>query len=373
MDDSSLKFLENLCNACGPTGFEREPALVARRRVEKYCDEVSGDKLGSLLFRKTGARRKPVVLLPGHSDEIGFIVSGVSKEGFLHFNPLGGWPDQVLLAQRVAVMTRKGRVSGVIAAKPPHLMTEEERKQLVPLRKMFIDIGCSNPDEVREMGVRVGDAVVPESRFSTFVKPVFKDGKKTGEATLAMGRAFDNRAGLFVAVEAVRRLALKKIPHPNTVVAAATTQEEVGVRGATTTGYKVDPDVCIVLDVDIAGDVPGIAEHEAAARLGAGVSICTFDRSLIPNQALKELVISVAEKEKVPYVLTSMWGGGTDGGAIHKTREGCPTIYLGIATRHIHSHVGILDLADLERCVDLLIAVVRRLDGKTVASLTEIH
>ena len=221
VNKTALRFFEALSNAAGPTGFEREPARLARKYVEPFCDEVASDKLGSLIFRKTGTRKKPVVLLPGHADEIGFIVSGIHKTGFLTFNPLGGWPDQVLLAQRVQVLTKKGPIPGLIAAKPIHLMTQEERGKLVKKDKMFIDVGCANREEAAEMGVRVGDAVVPDSRFSTVSKTVFKKGKKAGKATLAVGKAFDNRAGLFVACEVLRRLAREKIAHPNTVVGAA--------------------------------------------------------------------------------------------------------------------------------------------------------
>jgi len=270
-------------------------------------------------------------------------------------------------------MTRKnGLIPGVIAAKPIHLMSPDERKQLVTKDKMFIDIGCANPDEVEAMGVRVGDAVVPVSRFSVIEKTAYKDGKKDGKRQIGMSRAFDNRAGLFVVSEVVRRLAEEKIKHPNTVVGAATTQEEVGLRGATTAGYKVQPDVCMALDVNIAGDCPGIEEHEANSSMGSGVSICTYDKSMIPNQNLKELVIETAEEEKIPYTLTSTSGGGQDGGAVHKVREGCPTIYLGVPTRHIHSHVGMADLEDMQRMIDLVLALVKKMDAKTVASLTEV-
>lgn len=372
MKKAALKYFENLCNASGPTGFEAEPIRLAREYVKGACDDVLSDKLGSVIFRKKGPKNGPVVLLPGHADEIGFIVSGIHKSGFLNFNPLGGWPDQVLLAQRVRVMTRGGQVPGVVASKPPHLMSSDERTKLVKKEKMFIDVGASNEDEAREMGIRVGDAIVPESRFALIEKTVYKDGKKQkGKASIAMGKAFDNRAGLYVATEVLRRLSAEKIAHPNTVLAAATVQEEVGLRGAGTAGYKVEPDVCIAVDVDIAGDVPGIEPHEAPGKMGGGVTICTYDRSMIPNQKLKDLAIDTAEAEKIPYALTSMAGGGQDAGAVQRQREGCPALYLGVPTRHIHSHVGLLDLADLEHTVDLAIAMIKRLDAKTVQDFVE--
>ncbi|MBN1516638.1 M42 family metallopeptidase [Candidatus Sumerlaeota bacterium] len=372
MRKQSLQFFENICNAPGPSGFEREVARMVKEYVQPHCDEVSADKLGSLIFTKHGASKKPVVLLPGHSDEIGFLIHAIHESGYLKFYQLGGWPDQVLLGQRLTILTKKGPLFGVIAAKPPHLMKADERSKVVTKDQMFIDIGCSNADEAKDMGVRVGDCAVPDSTFHTITRNVFKDGKKKGKATLAVGKAFDNRAGMFVAAEAIRRLHTEKIKHPNTVVGAATSQEEVGLRGAATAGYKTQPDVCLALDVDIAGDVPGIDRSQCANGLGGGVSICAYDASLIPNQALKEFVLDTAEKCKIPYTITCTAGGGTDGGAVHKVREGCPSIYLGVPTRHIHSHVGILDMQDLENLIELVVQLIKRLDAKTVESFTAI-
>jgi putative aminopeptidase FrvX len=367
---ASVEFLQELSEAFGPSGFETEPARVVKRFVEPFSDEIRTDKLGSLLFSKRGTSDGPVVLIPGHIDEVGFVVGGVDARGFLAFNPVGGWFDQVLLAQRVLVRTRRGTLPGVIAAKPPHLLDPEERKKLVPQDKMFIDIGASNRDEVRAMGVRIGDPVVPDSGFRTLDKPVFVDGEQQGETTLCMGKAFDDRVGAFMAAEVVRRLAADGLSHPNTVVGAATVQEEVGLRGAGTTAWVVQPDVCLTLEVDIARDVPGMDDDACPVTMGGGPSVLTFDASMVPNQPLKELVLDTAEQEAITVQLSQMRRGGTDAGIIHKTHAGCPSIVLGVPTRHIHSHVGLLCLDDVERCIELVLAVVRRLDAATVAGFT---
>ena len=196
---------------------------------------------------------------------------------------------------------------------------------------MFIDIGCSNEREAKELGVRIGDPVVPDSAFGTLEKTIFrKDGggeeKNLGRTTLACGKGFDDRIGAFIAAETVRRL--KEIPHPNTVIGAATVQEEVGLRGARTSAALAAPDVCITLEVDIAGDAPGIESHEAPAKMGLGPSLITFDGSMIPNQPLKELVIRTAEECHIPLQLSQMRGGGTDAGAIHVHNVGCPSVVL---------------------------------------------
>jgi putative aminopeptidase FrvX len=368
--ERSVKFLEELTNSFGPSGFERDAARVLKAYVEPFVDEITTDKLGSLLFTKRGASDSPVVFLPGHIDEVGFVVSGIGKEGFLSFNQVGGWFDQVLLSQRVIVRTTKGLLPGVVAAKPPHLLTTEERDKVVKKDKMFIDIGASNEDEAKEMGVRVGDPVVPDSRFSTMTKTVFEEGKKKGEMRLAMGKGFDDRIGAFVAAEVVRVLREENIPHPNTVVGGGTVQEEVGLRGARTAAWVVKPDVCLTLEVDISGDVPGIEPHKALTRMGKGPGILTFDGSMIPNQPLKELIIQTAEEAGIPYQLSQMSRGGTDAGVIHISYAGCPSVVLGVPTRHIHSHVGILSLEDTENCVRLVVEVVKKLDADRVASLT---
>jgi endoglucanase len=366
-----MKYLEDLTNCFGPSGFEREPAKITWQYVSKFSDSVTLDRLGSVLFRKRGASDNPVVLLPGHVDEVGFIVSSVNKLGYLTFNPLGSWFDQVLLGQRVLVRSTKGIVPGIIAAKPPHVLPPDERTKVVTKEKMFIDVGASNEDEAKEMGIRVGDPVVPDSKFSTMKKRVFKDGKRKGTDTLAVGKALDDRIGIFIVAEVVRTLAEKKLKHPNTIVGAATTMEEVGLRGARTAAYVVKPDVCITLEVDIAGDVPGIEPHEAPARMGCGPSITTWDTSMIPNRELVDFILGVAEKNRIPYQL-SQGKGGTDAGAIHQSNAGCPSVVVSVPTRHIHAHAGMLSLTDTENCIKLIVEAVKKLDKKTVDTFTSL-
>ncbi len=371
-DQKAMRLLEELTNSFGPSGFEREPARIVKGYVSKFADEVYTDKLGSLMFTKKGISDTPVVLLPGHVDEVGFIVSSVNKLGFLTFNPLGGWFDQVLLGQRVLVRTEKGQIPGVIAAKPPHLLPPAEREKVVNKEKMFIDIGASNDDEAKAMGVRIGNPVIPDSHFSTMEKQVYKDGKRKGKDVIAIGKAFDDRIGAWTAAEVVRTLAEKKIRHPNLVIGAATTQEEVGLRGARTTAFVTKPDVCITLEVDIAGDVPGIEPSEAPCKMGGGPSVTTYDASMIPNQGLVDLVIKTADAAKIPYQLSQIARGGTDAGVIHIANAGCPSVVIGVPTRHIHSHVGLFSMTDAENGVKLIVEIIKKLDKGTVARLTEI-
>ncbi len=184
--------------------------------------------------------------------------------------------------------------------------------------------------------------------------------------------SFDARVGAFIAAEVVRRIVEGKVAHPNTVTGAATVQEEVGLRGARTSAHVVQPDVCLTLEVDIAGDVPGIEAWEAPTRMGLGPAVLTYDASMVPNEGLKNLVITTAEECRIPHQLSQMKGGGTDGGAIHMANAGCPSVVITVPTRHIHSHVALVSLDDIENAIALLIEVVKRLDKKTVDSFTAI-
>ena len=269
--------------------------------------------------------------------------------------------DQVLLAQKVIIRGTKGDVVGVIASKPPHILPMEERKKVVVKKDMFIDIGVSSKEEVEEVGIRVGDPVVPWSPFQ-----IIHDGK------VAMGKAFDDRIGAFVIMEAMRRIKEQKIAHPNIIIGAATVQEEVGLRGAQTMAQTVNPDVAIVLEVDIAGDVPGIKPHEAATKMGGGPGMITYDRSMIPNQDLKEFVLDIASKAQIPIQLSQMAGGGTDAGRIHVNSSGCPSVVLTVPTRHIHSHIGLLSIKDTENMIQLVVELLRKLDWDTVNGFSEL-
>ena len=363
LDSRSIDLLRELSEAFGPSGFEREPAAIVKREGEKNADEVLYDKLGSVVFKVRGNSDSPKLLLAGHIDEVGFVVTGIEKEsGYLTFSPLGGWFDQVLLGHRVTVRTRKGDLTGIIASKPPHLLSPEEREKVVKLDSMFIDVGASSREAAeKEFGVRIGDPVAPLAPF------FLQKGKR-----VAMGKAFDDRIGTFVGLEVLRRLKAQRMQHPNCLFVAATVQEEVGLRGAQTVASLVEPDVAFALEVDIAGDVPGIKPSDAPARMGKGPSILTFDASMIPNQALKSFVIETAERERIPHQLSVVAKGGTDAGRFHISKAGCPSIVISVPTRHIHSHSAVADLADVDNTVRLVLALVRKLDAKTVQSFVRL-
>lgn len=353
--DETVEFLRALTEAHGVPGYESEVRALLRDYFEPLGD-VSQDKLGSLICHQRGDG--PRVMLAGHMDEIGFIVRHVTKDGFLKFLQLGGWWDQVLLGHRVVIKTHKGDVIGVIGAKPPHLLDAEERAKIVKKDDMYIDIGATSREEATAAGIRVGDPVVPHSKFEILANP-----------QTYLSKAFDNRIGCAVVIDVLRDLSPSD--HPNDLYGVATVMEEVGVRGATTSVRAVNPDVAIILESDIAGDIPGIKDEVCDVKLGGGPSMLVYDARMIPNIKLRDLVVETAADLDMALQFNAMPGGGTDGGAIHLHDTGVPTVVVGVPARHIHSHGAIIHREDYDETVRLISAVVARLDAETVAGLTQ--
>ncbi|MEZ4644380.1 MAG: M42 family metallopeptidase [Chloroflexota bacterium] len=352
--DQTQQFLKSLTEAHGVPGYETEIRALLREYMQPL-GELTQDKLGSLICSQPG--NGPKVMLAGHMDEIGFMVTHITDEGFLKFQQLGGWWDQVLLGHRVVVKTRKGDVIGVIGAKPPHLLPPDEASKIVVKKEMYIDIGATAKEEVAASGVRIGDPVVPDSSF------VVLANEKT-----YLAKAFDNRVGCAVVIDALRHFQTHE--HPNHIYGVQTVMEEVGIRGATTSARAVNPDVAIILESDIAGDVPGIKAEESSVKLGGGPTVLMYDARMIPNIKLRDLVIDTAESLGIPLQFSSIAAGTTDGAAVHLHGVGVPTVVIGVAARHIHSHGAIIHRDDYDRAVQLVTAVVAKLDAATVAKLT---
>ncbi len=351
--DRTLEYLKELVDAHGVPGFEDDVAKVMEKQL-KGVGSFSKDRLGSFICEKVGDAKGPRVMLAGHLDEVGFMVRSVNKEGFVKFLALGGWWGHVVLGQRLIIKTRKGDVLGVVGSKPPHELRDEDRKKVIEIKDMYIDVGATNDWDVKKkLDIRPGDPIVPDSAFAVMANP-----------NLLLAKAWDNRIGCALAAETARRLVGEK--HPNILFAVATVQEEVGLRGAKTSSSKVRPDVALALDVGIAHDTPGTEGDE---KLGGGPLVVIYDASNIPNRRLRELVIDTAAALKIPLQYEAVERGGTDAGRIHLSGEGVPSLSMGVAARYIHSHVSIIDRRDYEATVKLLVALVKRLDKKTVASL----
>ncbi|WHZ56761.1 M42 family metallopeptidase [Metabacillus hrfriensis] len=355
--DETLQMLKDLTDAKGIPGNEREPREVMRKYITAYADEVTTDGLGSLIAKKTGKEGGPKIMVAGHLDEVGFMVTQIDDKGFLRFQTVGGWWSQVMLAQRVTITTKKGDVTGVIGSKPPHILPPEMRKKPVDIKDMFIDIGASSREEAMEFGVLPGDQIVPYFEFTVM-----------NNEKMLLAKAWDNRIGCAIAIDVLK--GLKDAEHPNVVYGVGTIQEEVGLRGARTSAHAIQPDIGFGVDVGIAGDTPGISEKEASSKMGEGPQIILYDASMVSHKGLRDFVVGVADELSIPYQFDAIAGGGTDSGAIHMTANGVPALSITIATRYIHSHAAMLHRDDYENAVKLITEVIKRLDEETVKTIT---
>lgn len=354
--DPTLTMLKELTDANAISGHEREARDVMEKYVKPYADEVFTDHLGSLIAKKVGEENGPKIMVAGHLDEVGFMITRIDKNGFLYFQTIGGWWNQVMLAQRVTIMTKEGNITGVIGSKPPHILTAEQRKKPVEIKDMFIDIGASSKEEAEKFGVRPGDSVVPYFEFTQM-----KNEK------MLLAKAWDNRIGCAIAIDVLKQL--QNEAHPNTVYGVGTIQEEVGLRGAKTSAHLIMPDIAFGVDVGIAGDTPGVSDKDADSKLGKGPQIILYDASMISHKGLRNLVIETAEEKEIPFQYSSMPGGGTDSGAIHLTHDGVPALSITIATRYIHSHAAMLHRDDFENAVRLIVEVIKKVDQKKLEKI----
>jgi putative aminopeptidase FrvX len=357
--DETATMLKRLSEAHGVSGYEREIREVIKEYLEPYATTLSQDRLGSIIAERVGISSGPRIMLAGHMDEIGFMVKSVTSDGFIRFIPLGGWFDQVLLSQRVVVKGSRGDVPGVIGSKPPHLLTDEERKKVVEKKDMFIDVGASSLEEATEaFGIQPGDPVVPASNFE-----VLKNGKSY------LAKAWDDRVGCAIFIDVFKRLSATS--HPNKVYAVGTVQEEVGLRGAETSVHVINPDVAFALEAGIANDVPGSDKETVLERIGKGPVVLIYDRSLVPNIELRNLVTDTAKSLGIPYQLDVMERGATDAGKIHLHDKGVPSLVIAVPTRYVHSHASLIHRDDYDHTVALVTEVIKKLDADTVADLTK--
>ncbi|WP_099158718.1 M42 family metallopeptidase [Virgibacillus ndiopensis] len=354
--DETLTMLKDLTDAKGIPGNEKEARDVMEGYIKPYADEVYTDNLGSLIAKKTGDENGPKIMVAGHLDEVGFMVTRIDDKGFVYFQTVGGWWSQVMLAQRVTIMASKGNVTGIIGSKPPHILSAEARKKPVEIKDMFIDIGASSKEEAQEFGVRPGDSIVPYFEFTQL-----KNEK------MLLAKAWDNRIGCAIAIEVLKQL--KGENHPNIVYGVGTIQEEVGLRGARTSAHAIKPDIGFGVDVGIAGDMPGVSDHEADSKLGKGPQIVLYDASMVSHKGVRDLIVDTADEHNIPYQYASMAGGGTDSGSIHLTANGVPSLSITVATRYIHSHAAILHRDDFENAVKLIVEAIKKLDSEKVKEI----
>jgi putative aminopeptidase FrvX len=353
MTDLDFEFLKELLDLPGPSGFETAPARRWRAEAERFADSVHVDINGNSLatVNPVGA---PRVMLAGHIDEIGLMVTHIDEQGLLYLDGIGGWDSQVLVGQRLRLLTRQGDVVGVIGKKPIHLMKPEEREKVSKISDLWLDVGAADRNEVQERGIRVGDPAVIDSELVSLTNG------------LIASRSIDNRIGAFVVLEALRAISSGASRPEASVTAVATVQEEIGRHGggARTSAYSIDPDVALVVDVTFASDTPGTEKKQVGERkLGSGP---VLGRGSAIHVGVFEELAAVADSEGIPYSIQasprSTW---TDADAIHLSRAGVPTAVISVPNRYMHSPNEIVSLSDLEAAVRLIAAFVRRLNTKT--------
>lgn len=351
MNKSSLEFLKELLNSMSPSGFEEEASKVWKGYAKGFADKVFTDKHGNN-FAVLNEGGKPRVMLAGHIDEVGFMVKYIDDDGFLFFNTIGGVDLQIAQGQRLWIKTKHGKILGLIGKKPIHLMDVAERKKVPEIEYLWIDIGAKNLEEAKSL-VDVGDPAVVAHGFSLL----------RGDVITARGT--DDRVGAFVVLEALRLLAEEGKPRAS-VYAVSTVQEEIGLRGAKTSAFRINPDVGIAVDVTFAMDHPWLEREKKIVgdiRIGKGPVIARG-----PNMSPKvvDILIETAKEKEIPHQFEGIpRGTGTDANVIQLTRAGVATGLVSIPNRYMHTPCEIVSLGDLENAAKLLAEFIKKLDEST--------
>lgn len=341
-----MELMKELSLTPGVSGSEEKIAEIIERELKDTVDSIERDTMGNLIATKKGEKKAPTIMLAAHMDEIGLMISYIDDKGYLKFTTIGGINDQMLMNQTVVVHGSKGDVVGVIGSKPPHVTKPEERNKVIKASDMFIDIGACSKEDAEEM-VSVGDVITFKSWFEEFPND------------LIMGKALDNRVGCYVMMEV-----LKRVDTRATVYGVGTVQEEVGLKGAKTSAFKLDPDMAIALDVTLSGDHPGIKPEEAPVVMGKGPALVLADasgRGILTAKSIKEMLMKAGDENDIDYQLEVSDGGTTDGTAIHLTKEGIATGVLSVPTRYIHTTVSVCSMKDIESTIQLITTAINNL------------
>ncbi len=348
--DPTAQLLQRLADAPGPPGYE-DPvrAIVVAEMKPLSTAPLRYDGMGSVVAQ-LGASG-PKIMVDAHMDELGGMVRRIASNGQLTMQMLGGWLDQALVDQRWIILGSKGPVEAVTGIRDIHVITPAERTAVIPRESVFLDTGARTPAEVAALGIQPGDPVVPDAPFKLLAGNNY------------LGKAWDDRIGCAVLLQAMQRLA--KLPHPNQIFFVATTQEEIGLRGARTAANLVRPDLGLALEGGIANDQGGHPE-ETQAHLGGGPGIFLYDSSAIPNRKLVRFVEDTAKANNIPLQLDLVQGYGDDSAEIQESGTGAPTLNIVTPVRYTHAHNGVVNRADFDRTVDLLVDLLQHLDQSTV-------
>lgn len=353
MNEQTLKLFRTLTELPGAPGNEHLVRKFMKEQLSQYADEIVQDKLGSIFGVKKGDANGPTIMVAGHMDEVGFMVTAITDNGMLRFQPLGGWWNQVLLAQRVQVMTHNGPIIGVIGSIPPHLLDEKQRKKPMEIKNMLIDIGADDRADAERIGIKPGQPILPICPFT----PMANEKK-------ILAKAWDNRYGCGLAIELLQEVHGETLP--NILYSGATVQEEVGLRGAQTAANMIKPDLFFALDASPANDASG--DKNEFGQLGKGTLLRILDRSMVTHRGMREFVLDTAETHHIPYQYF-VSQGGTDAGRVHLSNEGVPSAVIGICSRYIHTHASVIHVDDYAAAKELLVKLVKACDKTTVETI----
>lgn len=348
LQQQTLDLFKTLTELPGAPGNEYQIRQFMKEQLGKYSDETIQDNLGGIFGVKRG--EGPKVMVAGHMDEVGFMVTQITDNGMLRFQPLGGWWNQVLLAQRVQVITDNGPVIGVIGSVPPHLLTEAQRKKPMEIKNMLIDIGADDEADAKKIGIKPGQPILPLCPFTPMANP-----KKI------LAKAWDNRYGCGLAIELLKELESETLS--NQLYAGATVQEEVGLRGAQVAAHMIQPDIFYALDASPANDMSG--DKKEFGQLGEGALLRILDRTMVTHRGMREFVLDTAESNHIPYQYF-VSQGGTDAGTVHKSGAGVPSAVIGICSRYIHTSASIIHIDDYAAAKELVVKLVKNTDQTTV-------
>lgn len=346
-----MDLLEQLCRAPGVSGFEQEVREIMKKELEDSCEWVEEDSFGNIVASKGQGEKK--IMLAAHMDEVGFMVKHINEEGFINFVKIGGMDNRLLLNQRVVVKSKDKDYKGIIGSKPPHLQKKEEKKKVIKHDKMFIDIGAKDKEQAQEM-VSVGDPIVFEDNFGHLNENMY------------YGKAVDNRLGCYIMLKVMQQL---PDDFPAQVLAVGTAQEEVGLKGARVSAFKLEPDYAFAIDTTIAGDTPQIQENESSLETGQGPAITITEasgRGVVTHPKLRELLVEVAKDSEIPYQVDVLEGGMTDAAIIYMTRAGVPTGVISLPCRYIHSSTGVFDKKDADHSTNLMVKALTKLKDEDV-------
>ncbi len=344
--------LTTFADCFGPPGGEAPVARLLEQHLQSFC-QVRRDGLGSILAEKVGTQGKPRLLLAAHLDEIGFMVQGITAQGYLRLQALGGWEPSLLPGQRLLIQTAQGLREGVVAALPVHFRSENTKP--LKMEELLVDVGAASPQEIKELGIGLGDLAVPHVGLGVLNEQYL------------VHKAWDDRVGVAALVAVLQHF--RDHPHPNTLVAAGTVQEEVGSRGAVTAVELAKPDLAIVLEGPPADDLPGLSPDPPQGALGRGVQIRLYDPTIIVPQSLWRWVVALAQEHRIPHQLAVRRSGATDARVIHVAQGGLPTIVLGAPVRYAHSPASLIHLADVAALVALTVAIIEALDAAKLQEL----